>query len=149
MVSFHRVKRKMPLTQSAPPARARKESAGQRAPHQPKTTMAAPQTAAATSTARPWRCTRGVHRLVRLACERSPWHRERLRQTPHETLSLSDLSSLPTMTKDDLMANWNEIVTDPRGVNTTTTETVTSTTQPTTVTTKTAVSYTHLRAHET
>lgn len=58
--------------------------------------------------------TTGLRRLVRLACERSPWHRERLRQTPHETLSLSDLSSLPTMTKDDLMANWNEIVTDSR-----------------------------------
>jgi len=58
--------------------------------------------------------TTGLRRLVGLACERSPWHRERLRQTPHEMLSLSDLFSLPTMTKDDLMANWNEIVTEPR-----------------------------------
>lgn len=58
--------------------------------------------------------TDSLRRLIGLACERSPWHRERLRRFPRETLTAGDVASLPTMTKDDLMANWNEIVTDPR-----------------------------------
>lgn len=46
--------------------------------------------------------------LLRHARERSPWHRERLAGLG------DDLEALPTMTKQDLMANWDGIVTDPR-----------------------------------
>lgn len=48
--------------------------------------------------------------LVRTAIERSPWHRRRLAGVGAD-LKLRDL---PVMTKDDLMANFDEIVTDPR-----------------------------------
>src|SRR5689334_71663 len=52
--------------------------------------------------------------LVRIAKERSPWHARRLRDVDPETLRGDDLSRLPTMTKAELMANWDEIVTDRR-----------------------------------
>ena len=55
-----------------------------------------------------------LRRLVRLAVERSPWHRERLAGVEISTLTAADLSSLPVMTKSDLMDNFDEIVTDPR-----------------------------------
>jgi phenylacetate-coenzyme A ligase PaaK-like adenylate-forming protein len=52
--------------------------------------------------------------VVRMAKERSPWHARRLRHVDAETLSGDDLSAIPPMTKADLMANWDEIVTDRR-----------------------------------
>jgi phenylacetate-coenzyme A ligase PaaK-like adenylate-forming protein len=58
--------------------------------------------------------TTGLRRLVAVAKERSPWHRERLRHVEPAQLTLSDLASLPTMTKDDLMTDFDEIVTDRR-----------------------------------
>lgn len=48
------------------------------------------------------------------ASERSAWHRPRLAGLDLDTVDADDLSSLPTMTKADLMANWDAIVTDPR-----------------------------------
>lgn len=51
--------------------------------------------------------------LVALAVERSPWHRKRLAgvdlQLPYDEL----LAALPVMTKDDMMANFDDIVTEP------------------------------------
>lgn len=54
----------------------------------------------------------GLRDLVRVAKERSAWHRERLADVDPDRLREEDLQSLPVMTKDDLMANWDEIVTD-------------------------------------
>lgn len=52
--------------------------------------------------------------LVRTAKERSPWHARRLRDVDPDALTGDDLSAIPPMTKHDLMANWDEIVTDRR-----------------------------------
>ena len=46
--------------------------------------------------------------------EQSPWHRERLARVDISTLTAEDLSSLPVMTKSDLMDNFDDIVTDRR-----------------------------------
>jgi phenylacetate-CoA ligase len=51
--------------------------------------------------------------LVRHAREHSPWHRKRLAGVEVETLTGEDMSSVPTMTKADLMDNWDEISCDP------------------------------------
>jgi phenylacetate-coenzyme A ligase PaaK-like adenylate-forming protein len=50
--------------------------------------------------------------LVRAAKARSAWHRERLADVDPEGLREEDLQSLPVMTKDDLMTNWDDVVTD-------------------------------------
>jgi phenylacetate-CoA ligase len=55
-----------------------------------------------------------LRQLVRRAVERSPWHRERLASVDISTLTVADLSSLPVMTKSDLMDNFDDIVTDRR-----------------------------------
>src|SRR5579871_65597 len=52
--------------------------------------------------------------LVRTARTRSPWHAARLRHVDPDTLCGDDLSAIPPMTKADLMAHWDEIVTDRR-----------------------------------
>lgn len=52
--------------------------------------------------------------LVHMAKQRSPWHARRLRHVDPDTLSGDDLSMIPPMTKADLMAHWDEIVTDRR-----------------------------------
>ena len=52
--------------------------------------------------------------LVRAAVERSPWHRRRLKGLDPETVVAEDLGRIPPMTTEDLMAHWDEIVTDPR-----------------------------------
>jgi phenylacetate-CoA ligase len=52
--------------------------------------------------------------LVRAACDRSPWHRERLADVDPDELTEDDLPELPVMTKHDLMEHFDEIVTDPR-----------------------------------
>jgi len=52
--------------------------------------------------------------LLRVALASSPWHRERLGGIDPETFVEDDLPLLPAMTKDDLMANWDAVVTDQR-----------------------------------
>ncbi|WP_411082842.1 phenylacetate--CoA ligase family protein [Streptomyces sp. cmx-18-6] len=52
--------------------------------------------------------------LLRTAKERSPWHANRLRHIDPEQITGDDLTEIPTMTKADLMENWDSIVTDPR-----------------------------------
>jgi len=57
---------------------------------------------------------RRLRALLRDAKARSPWHARRLQDIDVDKLSGDDLSSIPPMTKADLIANWDEIVTDRR-----------------------------------
>lgn len=52
--------------------------------------------------------------LLRVAQRQSPWHRDRLRGVDPDSFGEDDLRKLSPMTKDDLMAHWDEIVTDRR-----------------------------------
>ena len=52
--------------------------------------------------------------LLRVAMASSPWHRERLAGIDPGGFEEADLAGLPPMTKDDLMGNWDRVVTDPR-----------------------------------
>jgi phenylacetate-coenzyme A ligase PaaK-like adenylate-forming protein len=52
--------------------------------------------------------------LIAHAKAHSSWHRRRLAGVDADTVCESDLGTLPTMTKDDLMDHFDEIVTDPR-----------------------------------
>jgi phenylacetate-CoA ligase len=52
--------------------------------------------------------------LLRVAKAASPWHRERLAGVDPDGFEEADLAGLPPMTKDDLMANWDQVVTDRR-----------------------------------
>ncbi len=54
-----------------------------------------------------------LRELVGTAVQRSPWHRDRLGDVEEATLDADDLRQLPVMTKDDLMGNFDAIVTDP------------------------------------
>jgi phenylacetate-CoA ligase len=51
--------------------------------------------------------------MLAKAVDGSAWHRNRLAKADIGEITSEDLSSLPTMTKADLMGNWEEIVTDP------------------------------------
>lgn len=57
---------------------------------------------------------RRLRELVAVAQERSPWHRRRLARFDAASLQEDELSQLPVMTKEDVMANFDEIVTDRR-----------------------------------
>jgi phenylacetate-coenzyme A ligase PaaK-like adenylate-forming protein len=57
---------------------------------------------------------RALRQLLSDAVERSPWHRERLDGRDPMRLSADEVASLPPMTKDDLMENFDAIVTDRR-----------------------------------
>ena len=52
--------------------------------------------------------------LLATAVARSPFHAERLRDVRPETARLEDLAAVPTMTKADLMARFDDVVTDRR-----------------------------------
>jgi len=52
--------------------------------------------------------------LVRFAKERSAWHRQRLTHIDADTLTESGLVDIPAMTKNDVMAHFDQISTDPR-----------------------------------
>src|SRR5512133_3987931 len=52
--------------------------------------------------------------LLRVARASSSWHRERLVGVDPDGFEEADLAGLPPMTKDDLMANWDRVVTDRR-----------------------------------
>ena len=55
-----------------------------------------------------------LRRLVRVARDLSPWHRKRLAGIDPDEVTEETLTELPVMTKDDLMAHFDEIVTDDR-----------------------------------
>ena len=52
--------------------------------------------------------------LLRVAAERSPWHRRRLAGIDIDHIDETRLHELPVMTKDDFMTHFDEIVTDDR-----------------------------------
>lgn len=52
--------------------------------------------------------------LIDRARQHSPWHRNRLSHIDTERLTPDDLSEIPPMTKDDLMNEFDSIVTDER-----------------------------------
>ncbi|MET0903625.1 MAG: hypothetical protein ABWZ52_10330, partial [Acidimicrobiales bacterium] len=58
--------------------------------------------------------TERLRALLRAAVDGSPWHRARLRGVDVEHVTVADIDALPVMTKDDLMAHWDDIVTDGR-----------------------------------
>ena len=55
--------------------------------------------------------TRLLRDLLRVAKEKSPWHRARLAEVDPAAMDEGELPRLPAMTKDDLMDHWDEIVT--------------------------------------
>lgn len=55
-----------------------------------------------------------LRQLLTLARERSHWHRERLTDIDVDAFTTSQLANLPPMTKDDLLAHFDGIVTDHR-----------------------------------
>jgi phenylacetate-coenzyme A ligase PaaK-like adenylate-forming protein len=57
---------------------------------------------------------RRLRELVRTAITSSTWHRARLADVDLERLDEESLRALPVMTKNDLMSNFDEIVTDRR-----------------------------------
>lgn len=50
--------------------------------------------------------------ILSLAKSNSSWHSSRLKDVDVSNFEISDLSKLPSMTKLDLMNNWDDIVTD-------------------------------------
>lgn len=52
--------------------------------------------------------------VLRQAVSRSAFHRDRLAGVDLESIGPDDLTALPTMTKADLMAHWDDVVTDDR-----------------------------------
>ena len=54
-----------------------------------------------------------LRELIGMAVQRSPWHRDRLGDVDLTTLDADDVRHLPVMTKEDLMGNFDAIVTDP------------------------------------
>ncbi|MGE0600509.1 MAG: hypothetical protein AB7J35_15270 [Dehalococcoidia bacterium] len=52
--------------------------------------------------------------LISVAATRSPYHAKRLAGVDPGRFNLSDLPALPVMTKADMMANYDEVVTDRR-----------------------------------
>ena len=55
-----------------------------------------------------------LREIVRYAAEHSPWHHNRLSKVELRRLDVESLRDIPPMTKTDLMANFDRIVTDPR-----------------------------------
>lgn len=58
--------------------------------------------------------TRRLREVVAHAQQESPYHAQRLGHLDASRLELSDLPSIPPMTKADVMNHWDEIVTDRR-----------------------------------
>ncbi len=58
--------------------------------------------------------TTALRALVRVAVDRSSWHRKRLADVCPDELEIGDVPGLPVMTKADVMAHFDQIVTDHR-----------------------------------
>jgi phenylacetate-CoA ligase len=56
----------------------------------------------------------GLRETLGFAVDRSRWHAKRLAGIDPASIDPDELCAIPTMTKRDLMANWDDIVTDPR-----------------------------------
>ncbi len=57
---------------------------------------------------------RALRETLAHAKANSPWYCERLARVDPDTFTEADLTSLPIMTKTDVMENWDDIVTDRR-----------------------------------
>jgi phenylacetate-coenzyme A ligase PaaK-like adenylate-forming protein len=57
---------------------------------------------------------RALRAVLSTAVDRSPWHRKRLKGIDLDAVDPADLTALPVMTKAELMADWDDIVTDDR-----------------------------------
>lgn len=57
---------------------------------------------------------RALRELLAVAVARSPWHRKRLAGLDVSAVTDADVAALPVMTKQDLMTNFDAIVTDTR-----------------------------------
>ncbi|HUW74836.1 MAG TPA: hypothetical protein VMW05_12590 [Methyloceanibacter sp.] len=57
---------------------------------------------------------RGLRKTLAFAKAKSPWHAERLKHIDGESFTEADLGRLPVMTKNDVMSNWDAVVTDRR-----------------------------------
>ncbi len=57
---------------------------------------------------------RELRKLLITAKEKSPWHRKRLASIEPAAMTLDQLEQIPPMTKEDMMANLDDILTDPR-----------------------------------
>src|SRR3712207_4878379 len=55
-----------------------------------------------------------LRQLIRIARERSPWHHDRLADIDEKTFSASQLGGLASMTKNDLLGHFDDIVTERR-----------------------------------
>jgi phenylacetate-CoA ligase len=55
-----------------------------------------------------------LRETIRIAKDRSPWHAKRLTHINPSTITEAEIEAIPPMTRNDLMSNWNEIVTDRR-----------------------------------
>jgi phenylacetate-CoA ligase len=60
-----------------------------------------------------YRCER-LRAMLRLAKQRSAWHRARLADFDLDLVTEDDIRELPIMTKEDVMSQFDQIVTDPR-----------------------------------
>src|SRR6185436_8724002 len=58
--------------------------------------------------------TRRLRRLLKVAKEQSPWHRQRLRHIDASAFTEARLAEIPPMTKRDVMAHFDQLVTDRR-----------------------------------
>lgn len=57
---------------------------------------------------------KALKELLSHATRHSEWHHERFMDIDLEAITPDDLTSLPTMTKEDVSANFNDITTDPK-----------------------------------
>jgi phenylacetate-CoA ligase len=53
-----------------------------------------------------------LRRVLGHAQRHSPFHAARLAHVDTENLQLEDLAAVPSMTKDDVMGAWDQVVTD-------------------------------------
>ncbi len=52
--------------------------------------------------------------LLRVARQGSPWHASRLTDVDADSFNIDDIAELPSMSKQDLMSNYDDIAPDPR-----------------------------------
>lgn len=57
---------------------------------------------------------KALRRLLKHAYEHSSWYKERLKGINIDQCTAENISQIPAMTKSDLMAHWDEIITDKR-----------------------------------
>lgn len=55
-----------------------------------------------------------VRDMLRFAKDHSSWYAQRFQHIDPNTFQLSDMDTIPIMSKNDLMNHWDEIVTDNR-----------------------------------